>query len=87
MILLPLTHNTLCLPVGRLLSGCSSINILMFDNVVYQQHGYANRDEYLAELKEQYGAPLVEALTSMLPESEDFDGLISELEDNAGLEL
>ena len=87
MILLQLMHNTLCLPVGRLLSGCSSINILMFDNVVYQQHGYANRDEYLAELKEYYGAPLVEALTSMLPESEDFDGLISELEDNAGLEL
>lgn len=59
----------------------------MFDNSVYQQHGYANRDEYLDQLKEDYGAPLVEALTSMLPESEDFDGLISELEDNAGLEL
>ena len=56
-----------------------------FDNSVYQQHCYANRTEYLAELSEEYGAELVEALTSMLPESEDFDGLVVELEDNAGM--
>ena len=56
-----------------------------FDNSVYIQHGYANRAEYLAELSEEYGAELVEALTSMLPESEDFDGLVIELQDNAEL--
>lgn len=56
-----------------------------FDNSVYQQHGYANRAEYLAELRAEYGAMLVDSLTSMLPESEDFDGLIVELEDNAGM--
>ena len=53
-----------------------------FDNSVYVQHGYANREEYLAELSEEYGAELVEALTSMLPPSEDFDGLVIELQDN-----
>ena len=51
---------------------------------VYQLNGFANREEYLDELREEYGAELVDALTSVLPESEDFDGLISELEDNAG---
>ena len=53
-----------------------------FDNNVYVMHGYANREAYLAELRADYGAMLVDALTSMLPASEDFDGLITELEDN-----
>ena len=56
-----------------------------FDNTVYQAHGYDNRADYLAQLCEDYGTELVEALTSMLPASEDFDGLVTELEDNAGL--
>jgi hypothetical protein len=51
---------------------------------VYQLNGFANREEYLASLKEEYGEELVDALTSVLPASEDFDGLITELEDNAG---
>jgi hypothetical protein len=51
---------------------------------VYQLNGFANREEYLDSLKEEYGEELVDALTSVLPASEDFDGLITELEDNAG---
>jgi hypothetical protein len=51
---------------------------------VYQLNGFANREEYLDELREEYGAELVDALTSVLPASEDFDGLITELEDSAG---
>ena len=51
---------------------------------VYQLNGFANREEYLDELREEYGAELVDALTSVLPASEDFDGLITELEDNFG---
>ena len=58
-----------------------------FDKSVYQAHGFSNRDEYIASLSEEYGAELVDALTSIMPPSEDFDGLISELEDNFGLEL
>ena len=51
---------------------------------VYQQNGFANREEYLDSLKEEYGEELVDALTSVLPASEDFDGLLIELEDNFG---
>ena len=51
---------------------------------VYQENGFADREEYLDELREEYGAELVDVLTSVLPASEDFDGLITELEDNAG---
>ena len=47
---------------------------------VYTENGYANRKEYLDELREEYGA-LVDILISVLPASEDFDGLITALED------
>jgi hypothetical protein len=51
---------------------------------VYQQNGFDSREDYLDSLKEEYGEELVDALTSVLPASEDFDGLITELEDNFG---
>lgn len=47
---------------------------------IYQQHGYADREDYLNTLREEYGE-LVDILITVLPESEDFDGLIAELED------
>lgn len=49
---------------------------------VYTENGYTNRKEYLDELREDYGA-LVDIITSVLPASEDFDGLITALEDAA----
>jgi hypothetical protein len=51
---------------------------------VYQSNGFDSREDYIESLKEEYGEELVEALTSVLPPSEDFDGLITGLEDNAG---
>lgn len=48
---------------------------------VYTDNGYANRKEYLKELAEEYGKDLVYTLTSVLPASEDFDGLLTALED------
>ena len=51
---------------------------------VYTDNGFANREDYLDSLREEYGEELVDALTSVLPASEDFDGLLSELEDNFG---
>ena len=47
---------------------------------IYQNNGFANRAEYLDSLREEYG-DLVDILTSILPPSEDFDGLVTELED------
>ena len=47
----------------------------------YQLNGYANRKEYLEELCEEYPRDIVYALADMLGSSEDFDGLVTSLED------
>ena len=53
------------------------------DKNIYQENGYADRDDYLTCLSEDYGIPLehVYSLAEMLGENEDFDGLVSALED------
>jgi hypothetical protein len=50
---------------------------------VYEQNGYKNRFEYLEDQAECYGVDkgTVLALAAVLGESEDFDGLISTLQD------
>ena len=53
------------------------------DKNIYQENGYAGRDDYLTCLSEDYGVPIedVFSLAEMLGENEDFDGLVSALED------
>ena len=53
------------------------------DKTVYQENGFSNRDEHLSDLADQYGVPkhVVYSISEMLGENEDFDGLISTLED------
>ena len=53
------------------------------DKNIYQENGYADRDDYLTCLSEDYGIPIedVFSLAEMLGENEDFDGLVSALED------
>jgi len=48
----------------------------------YLEDGFKSRSEYINYLKSEYGALQVNALLSVLPPSEDFDGLITELENN-----
>lgn len=50
---------------------------------VYQENGYKHRDDYLNSLSEDYGVPIdaVLALAEVLGPDEDFDGLVSNLED------
>ena len=48
----------------------------------YLEDGFKSRSEYINYLKSEYGGLQVNALLSVLPPSEDFDGLITELEDN-----
>ena len=50
---------------------------------VYQKNGYENRKEYLYSLAEDYGVDKssVFMLATILGESEDFDGLVSAVED------
>ena len=52
---------------------------------IYQEHGYANRRDYLVSLSQEYGIDLamVYAAADMLGKSEDFDGLVTTLEDEA----
>ena len=53
-----------------------------YNNSRYQENGFENRYEYLESLREQYGADKVNALLTVLPPSEDFDGLVTELQDS-----
>lgn len=50
---------------------------------IYQQNGYKNREEYLQSLSEEYEVDIevVLTLSLVLGESEDFDGLVTSLED------
>ena len=52
---------------------------------VYKEHGYENRKDYLQGLAEENDVDLsaVLALADMLGPSEDFDGLITSIEDFA----
>lgn len=49
----------------------------------YQLNGFANRKEYLESLCEDYPRDIVYALASILGSSEDFDGLVTSLEDHS----
>lgn len=50
---------------------------------IYEKNGYENRKDYLNSLSEDFGIdrPTVYAIAAMLGSSEDFDGLITSLED------
>tara|TARA_R100001510_G_C7596874_1_gene164689 strand:+ start:555 stop:764 length:210 start_codon:yes stop_codon:yes gene_type:complete len=52
-----------------------------YPDSTYQGHGFANRGEYLDNLRKIYGVAPVDAFIEIMPESEDFDGLVTELED------
>ena len=49
----------------------------------YQEQGFANRGEYLDSLRKTYGVGPVNAFIEIMPESEDFDGLVTDLQDYA----
>ena len=55
----------------------------MIDNEVYLANGYESRKDYLESLAEYYGFTYrdVLCLANILGQEEDFDGLISALED------
>jgi hypothetical protein len=50
---------------------------------IYKENGYENRRDYLESLCEEYDRDTVYSLASILGSSEDFDGLITSLEDEA----
>lgn len=50
---------------------------------IYQEHGYYNREDYLRCLADDWDMPFmtVKMLADMLGPNEDFDGLVTALED------
>ena len=50
---------------------------------IYTDNGYKNRDDYLESLADEHEVDIsvVHALADVLGENEDFDGLVTELED------
>ena len=55
----------------------------MDENNAYIQNGYESREHYLQCMSDDYGVPIevVHSLADMLGENEEFDGLVSALED------
>jgi len=56
----------------------------MADNI-YTRNGYKNRENYLRGMADDYGIPpmVVYELAGMLGDSEDFDGLVTSMDDFA----
>ena len=52
---------------------------------IYTDKGYKNRDDYLKSLSEDIGIDLatVREVAALLGPNEDFDGLVTTLEDHA----
>lgn len=50
---------------------------------IYNEQGYENRETYLKAVSEEFNIEpfIIEALSDVLGEEEDFDGLICALED------
>lgn len=50
---------------------------------IYQQKGYSDREAYLESLSEDYDCPMhiVEMTADLMGPEEDFDGLVSFLQD------
>lgn len=56
---------------------------------IYQERGYKNRRDYLNSLAEEYDIDrsIVYSLAQLLGPSEDWDGLVTSLQDYAESEL
>jgi len=47
----------------------------------YEQNGFENRNDYLESLAQEYPSDMVYTLAELLGPNEDFDGLLTELDD------
>jgi len=67
-------------------SPCTQGEMRMVIDNVYEMNGYADRQDYLDDLADNMGIDrsIVSALADMLGETEDFDGLVTSLEDFGG---
>jgi len=56
-----------------------------YEMSIYVENGYTSRRDYLRSLADDFGIPpdIVYMMADLLGQSEDFDGLITSLEDYA----
>ena len=56
------------------------------DEQIYIDNGFESREDYFEYLAEEYGAPIevVYAIADVYGANEDFDGLVTALEDHGG---
>jgi hypothetical protein len=66
---------------ARACDGCTTCS--KTERTIYQQNGFETREEYLRNLADEYEVDFatVSELSFLLGEDEDFDGLVSSLED------
>jgi hypothetical protein len=69
--------------IDQLRDGITSLPDRRAVENVYQQHGFANRKAYLEDLAQEYDRQTVFTLADLLGPNEDFDGLVTSLEDYA----
>lgn len=55
----------------------------MTEKDIYQEHGFKDRNSYLNSLADDYGMDIyaVSSIAEILGENEDFDGLVTAMED------
>jgi predicted 3-demethylubiquinone-9 3-methyltransferase (glyoxalase superfamily) len=65
-----------------------SKGIIKMTESIYKQNGYENRKDYLECLADDFGIDfqIVVNMAQILGQDEDFDGLITALEDNGSFE-
>lgn len=56
------------------------------EQTIYQKHGYVDRDDYMYYLSEEYNVDIdiVYDMAAILGPDEEFDGLVTNLEDGEG---
>ena len=71
------------LDVQKIKDTLSGYVLVPTNDLIYLRHGYSNRDAYLDYLAEEYNVEVsvINDLSSFIGQDEDFDGLISALDD------
>lgn len=75
-------------PLKQTKTATRQARIIEMDNrTIYQQNGFKDRQEYLESLCDEYSVDMysVSCIAEILGENEDFDGLVSSLNDFSSL--
>jgi hypothetical protein len=53
------------------------------EQTIYEHKGFKDREDYLTSLEDEYDRDKIRLLADLLGPTEDFDGLVTMLEDDA----